>query len=106
MRGGRPPETSPDFWVVKPISLWVPSHNGLMLDAPQPGSGQPLDWAALVPHFPPGSWLAGGLGPDNVAQAIATLRPAGVDAVSRLEASPGLKNPQAVEAFIDAVKRS
>ena len=35
MRGGRPPETSPDFWVVKPISLWVPSHNGLMLDAPQ-----------------------------------------------------------------------
>ncbi|AAF09715.1 phosphoribosylanthranilate isomerase [Deinococcus radiodurans] len=78
----------------------------LMLDAPQPGSGQPLDWAALVPHFPPGSWLAGGLGPDNVAQAIATLRPAGVDAVSRLEASPGLKNPQAVEAFIDAVKRS
>lgn len=78
----------------------------LMLDAPQPGGGQPLDWAALVPHFPPGGWLAGGLGPENVAQAIATLRPAGVDAVSRLEAAPGRKNPQAVEAFIDAVKRS
>ena len=78
----------------------------LMLDAPQPGSGQPLDWSALAPHFPPGGWLAGGLGPENVAQAIATLRPAGVDAVSRLEASPGLKNPQAVEAFIDAVKRA
>lgn len=77
-----------------------------MLDAPQPGSGQPLDWSALAPHFPPGGWLAGGLGPENVAQAIAALNPAGVDAVSKLEASPGLKNPQAVEAFIDAVKRA
>ena len=78
----------------------------LMLAAPQPGGGKPLDWAALAPHFPAGSWLAGGLGPDNVAQAIVTLRPAGVDAVSKLEASPGLKNPQAVQAFIDAVKRA
>ena len=73
----------------------------LMLDAPQPGSGQPLDWSALVPHFPPG-----GLGPENVAQAVATLRPGGVDAVSKLEASPGLKNPQAVKAFVDAVKHA
>lgn len=78
----------------------------LMLDAPQPGSGQPLDWSALVPHFPPGGWLAGGLGPENVARAVATLRPGGVDAVSKLEASPGLKNPQAVKAFVDAVKHA
>lgn len=78
----------------------------LMLDAPQPGSGQPLDWSALVPYFPPGGWLAGGLGPENVARAVATLRPGGVDAVSKLEASPGLKNPQAVKAFVDAVKHT
>lgn len=76
----------------------------LMLDAPEPGGGVPLDWASLRPDFPPGGWLAGGLGPHNVRAAVAELSPAGVDAVSRLEASPGLKNPQAVQAFVDAVK--
>lgn len=77
-----------------------------MLDAPAPGSGVALDWGALRADFPPGAWLAGGLGPDNVAEAIRLLRPAGVDAVSKLETRPGLKNPQAVRAFVDAVKRS
>ncbi|GGM13613.1 phosphoribosylanthranilate isomerase [Deinococcus aerophilus] len=78
----------------------------LMLDAPEPGGGVPLDWAALAPHFPSGAWLAGGLGPWNVAQAIRALQPAGVDAVSRLEARPGVKDPSAVEAFIAAVRIS
>lgn len=76
----------------------------LLLDAPEPGGGVPLDWAALRPLFPPGAWLAGGLGPHNVREAASQLAPAGVDAVSRLEASPGVKNPQAVKAFVDAVR--
>ncbi|WP_291426460.1 phosphoribosylanthranilate isomerase [Deinococcus sp.] len=76
----------------------------LMLDAPEPGSGMTLDWGALQANFPAGGWLAGGLGPSNVVQAIELLRPAGVDAVSQLEARPGVKNPQAVQAFVDAVK--
>jgi phosphoribosylanthranilate isomerase len=76
----------------------------LMLDAPEPGGGVPLDWAALAPQFPPGAWLAGGLGPWNVTQAIHALQPAGVDAVSRLEARPGVKDSSAVEAFITAVR--
>ncbi len=71
-----------------------------LIDAPQPGSGQPIDWAALAPHFPAGAWLAGGLGPENVAQAITTLRPAGVDAVTRLECQPGVKDPALVRAFV------
>ncbi|THF85234.1 phosphoribosylanthranilate isomerase [Deinococcus sp. KSM4-11] len=76
----------------------------LMLDAPEPGGGVPLDWAALRPHFPPGTWLAGGLGPANVGAAIRELRPAVVDAVSRLERSPGVKDEAAVRAFVQAVR--
>lgn len=77
-----------------------------MLDAPTPGGGQPLDWAQLAPAFPPQGWLAGGLEPENVAEAIRLLHPAGVDAVTKLEASVGVKNPQAVLAFVDAAKRA
>ena len=39
--------------------------------------------------------LAGGLGPDNVARAIAATRPWAVDASSSLEASPGIKDHDA-----------
>lgn len=46
--------------------------------------------------------IAGGLGPDNVADAIRVCRPWGVDACSRLESSPGRKDPRAVRAFIEA----
>jgi len=71
-----------------------------MLDAPEPGGGVPLDWAALREGFPLGAWLAGGLGPGNVAEAIRVLRPAGVDAVSRLEARAGVKDAERVRAFV------
>ncbi|GAA4008358.1 N-(5'-phosphoribosyl)anthranilate isomerase [Deinococcus rubellus] len=84
----------------------LPPHVTLMLDAPQPGSGQPLDWAALAPHFPAGGWLAGGLGPHNVAQAISALHPAGVDAVSALEQWPGIKDPARVWAFVAAAQQA
>ncbi|PTA68842.1 phosphoribosylanthranilate isomerase [Deinococcus arcticus] len=76
----------------------------LMLDAPAPGSGHALDWAALRPAFPPGAWLAGGLGPDNVAQAMQVLAPAGVDAVSHLELRPGVKNRDAVLRFVQTAR--
>ncbi|MFC4640115.1 phosphoribosylanthranilate isomerase [Deinococcus hohokamensis] len=103
----------PVLRVLRPADLAVEAavwrdHPGvtLMLDAPEPGGGQPLDWDALSGAFPPGAWLAGGLGPQNVAQAIRVLQPAGVDAVSRLEAQPGLKDPAAVRAFVRAAKQA
>jgi phosphoribosylanthranilate isomerase len=48
--------------------------------------------------------LAGGLDPQNVSEAIATLHPWGVDVVSGVEREPGKKDPEKVKAFVKAAK--
>jgi phosphoribosylanthranilate isomerase len=50
--------------------------------------------------------LAGGLTPGNVAEAIAAVRPYGVDVASGVESSPGLKDHQLLARFIGAAKES
>lgn len=77
----------------------------VMLDAPQPGSGQVFDWK-LAGGVTGGErlMLAGGLNPYNVADAIAQVRPWGVDVVTGVEASPGRKDPRKVRAFVAAAK--
>jgi phosphoribosylanthranilate isomerase len=77
----------------------------VMLDAPDPGSGQVFDWR-LVDGVPAGSklLLAGGLNPENVAEAIAQARPWGVDVVTGVEAEPGRKDPRRLRAFVAAAK--
>jgi phosphoribosylanthranilate isomerase len=67
------------------------------------GHRVPLDWAADVARHRR-VLLAGGLGPDDVATAIATVHPAGVDASSRLERSPGEKDPVLVRDFVVAAR--
>lgn len=65
------------------------------------GSGRAFDWS-LANAFKSPYILAGGLTPENVGLAIRSAHPAGVDACSRLESSPGRKNAAAVTRFIEA----
>jgi phosphoribosylanthranilate isomerase len=67
------------------------------------GTGVTFDWQLLDSPGRP-FVLAGGLGVDNVAEAIASVRPFGVDASSRLETSPGKKDPGTIAAFIERAK--
>lgn len=95
-------------------NLW-----GILLDASVDGSsggtGESFNWkrVAQVLHdaWPqrtsgqgPRLILAGGLRPENVREAACALVPYGVDVVSGVEAIPGRKDPQRVQAFINAVK--
>ena len=73
----------------------------VMIDSPGGGSGKLFDWS-LAGEVPDGVRLilAGGLDPDNVADAIAAVEPWGVDVATGVEAAPGRKDPTLVRRFI------
>ena len=73
----------------------------LLVDGDNPGSGQVFDWRlaeGVADHHR--LIVSGGLRPGNVAQAVAHLRPAGVDVSSGVEAEPGRKDPLLLRDFI------
>lgn len=81
----------------------------LLVDAYRPdaygGTGQTGDWGlarALAAEYP--ILLAGGLTPENVAEAVAQVRPWGVDVASGVEVSPGCKDARKMAAFVRAAK--
>lgn len=88
--------------------------SGVLIDSHQPGlyggTGKTADWRAVcalgdqldsVPIV-----LAGGLRPDNVADAISAARPAAVDTASGVESSPGVKSSQLVAEFVSAAQHA
>lgn len=79
----------------------------VMVDSDTPGSGQVFDWS-LAEGAPGGIRLlmAGGLTPENVAMAIAKVRPWGVDVATGVEMSPGRKDPARLRAFINAAREA
>ncbi|HEX4376102.1 MAG TPA: phosphoribosylanthranilate isomerase [Steroidobacteraceae bacterium] len=82
----------------------------LLFEGARSGSGEVSDWQAAI------EWartreliLAGGLHAGNIADAIATVRPFGVDVSSGVEDAPGRKHPEKIAQFIakarDAFRR-
>lgn len=75
------------------------------------GTGVAFDWRAAQTSFIRNAphlrlIVAGGLRPENVAEAIYTLQPWGVDVASGVEAAPGRKDPAKLKAFMSAVRRA
>jgi phosphoribosylanthranilate isomerase len=92
-------DTRIDFW---------PARAMVLLDADDPvrrgGTGQTIDWAAAAGIAARRKiLLAGGLTPENVADAIARVRPFGIDVSSGVERAPGIKDHQRLRALFEAV---
>jgi phosphoribosylanthranilate isomerase len=77
----------------------------LLLDGPNPGSGQIFDWRLAEGVADADRMvLSGGLDPENVVGAIEQIHPYGVDVASGVESAPGIKDPLRVRAFLEAVR--
>jgi len=92
---------------VDKAAAW-PEGATLLLDAHDPvqrgGTGRTIDWmAAAAIAARRRVLLAGGLTPDNVAGAIAQVRPFGIDVSSGVERAPGVKDHQRIRALFEAV---
>jgi len=86
-----------------------PSAAWYLLDAFDPerggGTGRAFDWeAARSLALPRPFLLAGGLRPENVGEAIAILRPDGVDVSSGVEEAPGRKSREQIRRFVRAAR--
>jgi phosphoribosylanthranilate isomerase len=92
----------------KPKELRKIKPSAYLLDAFDPdrlgGTGRTFDWSAAreAKQYGP-IILAGGLTPENVAQAVREVRPFAVDVASGVESAPGIKDAAKLQAFFTAV---
>lgn len=83
----------------------APDGGLFIYEGPVSGVGQLVDMSRATSMARLGDMvLAGGLRPDNVGRAIATVRPFGVDVSSGVESSPGAKDPALIRSFVAAVR--
>jgi phosphoribosylanthranilate isomerase len=89
------PEYPTDAWL---LDAFVPGQQG--------GTGHTFNWDLAIEAVKLGKpvFLAGGLTPENVGEAVRRVRPFGVDVSSGVESAPGKKDPAKVKAFIQAAK--
>ncbi len=121
LHGDEPPQlcASLPLPVLKAIRLAGPQAlaqlasyevQAFLLDAPSAGyggSGTTCDWslaAAVASELP--VVLAGGLGPENVAEAVRTVRPWAVDVASGVESAPGVKDADRMRLFVERAKEA
>jgi len=112
-------ELAADYFVIKTFA--VASHldvppvqdyevQAIMLDTKDSslrgGTGRVFNWsiAQQISKLVPKIYLAGGLSPENIRDAIETVQPYAVDACSALEDKPGQKNHARIRAFVEAVR--
>jgi phosphoribosylanthranilate isomerase len=107
----------PVIWTVAVVIGFAPEDlkafkaGAFLLDAPHPtlrgGTGKVIDWNLAREAKQYGRIiLAGGLTPENVGEAIRTVRPYAVDVASGVESSPGKKDPANLRAFFAAVEEA
>jgi phosphoribosylanthranilate isomerase len=86
-------------------ALPAPLPRRILFEGPSSGRGAVSDWsAASVLAQRTQLVLAGGLNALNVADALAEVRPFGVDVSSGVEERPGVKSPAAIRSFVTAVR--
>jgi len=93
------------------LRTWAaaPGIDAVLVDGSRGGEGKAVDWTALSRVASALSLplvLAGGLTPDNVGEAIRTVRPYAVDVTSGVEARRGEKDPGLIRAFCQAVRQT
>lgn len=92
---------------LRALEVYWPVADAVLLDARVPGSarggtGQAFDWTILTGLARPKPLiLAGGLTPENVAEAVRSVRPDGVDTASGVESAPGVKDAEKVRKFLN-----
>ncbi|MGX9719716.1 phosphoribosylanthranilate isomerase [Stenotrophomonas acidaminiphila] len=92
------------------LQLAHPHAAGFLLDSHAPGgsggSGVAFDWAQVPAGLHRPFLLAGGIGPDNVFDAITRVQPWGVDVSSGIESAPGIKDGDRMRRFVEEVRRA
>ena len=99
---------------LRKIEAYEGIANRFLFDAKAPknselpgGNGVSFDWRLLAGLDPSVDYfLSGGLNKDNVAEALAIVRPPGIDVSSGVESSPGVKDLKTMDAFFAAVRQA